>query len=151
MTNVFFQMFSVTQLQPKFNPNFNAREIPFKVQCKPEDGAISSLNDYVDLINSILTEILEHCDAYSSSDRNFISFMIKPSNMDTPISTPWVRRYDFDIDLVLNAISDVYQSNQEFILDEEFKVYGQIIEESRIRGHATRNIQDAAEARIKLR
>lgn len=143
-------MFTVTQLQPKFYINFNSHYVPFKVQCRPTDGSINSFNDYIDLVSSILAEILEACDAYSSSDRDVISFLIKPGNMDTPIITPWVRRNDFNIELVLNAIADVYQSNREFILDEEFKVYGRIIKEPRIGGHAARNIQDAAEARVKL-
>ena len=138
---------TISQLPSRQIQRFNAAIVPFRVNCQPDLNEIHDLGDYLQLINGILDSILEAMENINAQPNDMISIMIITQSFHIPVSTAWVRMYQFSKQLVFEVIEKVFQSNKKFIFDEEFFVYGRIVREPKIGSRKT-DVMNLAEARL---
>ena len=72
-------------------------------------------------LRNILSDIIERTLA-NIQDRDYLRIVIQSEQLETPISIPFIRRDNWDIDRLMARIQDIVQSAKEWLLSGNFTI-----------------------------
>ena len=72
-------------------------------------------------LRNILIDIIE-CTLSNIKDRDYLRIVIQSEQLETPISIPFIRRDNWNIDRLMARIQDIVQSAKEWLLSGNFTI-----------------------------